>query len=153
MEAAKNEADEIAAEVHHNFIGRQAAPAGQVADGASAAADVIDEQATDTVKYWWLGPSGKLLGFGVKAKQLAAAGAVVFKTTKEAADAARKLGFRRISETIRGQAIFTDGKRFITRDIDSHKGGAWKMADSVENLGSRETRTGTFDATLERIGD
>jgi len=52
-----------------------------------------------------------------------------------------------------GQAVFTDGKRFITRDLDGHNGGAWKMARSVEGLMSKETRLGTYDAALKRIGD
>jgi len=67
--------------------------------------------------------------------------------------AAEKLGFKRINDTINGQAIFTDGVRFITRDIDWHNGGAWKMADSVRNLGSKETRMGTYDQDLKWIGD
>jgi filamentous hemagglutinin len=42
----------------------------------------------------------------------------------------------------------------MTRDLDGHDGGAWKMADSVKGLGSKETRIGTFDAQLKtRIGD
>jgi hypothetical protein len=49
------------------------------------------------------------------------------------------------------QAVFKRGKDFITRDSDGHNGGAWKMADSVKNVGSKETRTGTFDLTLNRI--
>jgi len=77
----------------------------------------------------------------------------VFKTTKEAAQAANGLGFSRIKETSNGQAVFSDGKRFITRDVDGHNGGAWKMADSVKNLGKKETRLGTFDSNLNRIGD
>lgn len=52
-----------------------------------------------------------------------------------------------------GQAVFTDGKRYITRDLDGHNGGAWKMADSVKNLGSQEARYGTVDVKLNRIGD
>lgn len=78
----------------------------------------------------------------------------VYKTTKEAQKAAEALGFRRINETIHdGQAVFRRGKDFITRDMDGHNGGAWKMADSVKNLGSKETRAGTFDINLKRIGD
>ncbi|CAN7716190.1 toxin C-terminal domain-containing protein [Pseudorhodoferax sp. LjRoot39] len=45
------------------------------------------------------------------------------------------------------------GKDFITRDLDGHNGGAWKMADSVKNLASKETRAGTYDRNLKRIGD
>src|SRR5437868_2056460 len=43
------------------------------------------------------------------------------------------------------------GNDFITRDLDGHNGGAWKMVDSVKALGSKEARAGTFDANLNRI--
>jgi filamentous hemagglutinin len=52
-----------------------------------------------------------------------------------------------------GQAIFKKGKYYITRDIAGHVGGAWKMADSVKSLGSKKTRSGTYDINLNRIGD
>lgn len=120
----------------------------KTADVASDVADVVDDQVTDPTNYL-AGPALKGIGLGVKA----GVGALVFKTTKDAVVAAEKLGFKRINETIKGQAIFSDGKRFITRDIDGHNGGAWKMADSVRNLGSKETRMGTFDANLNKIGD
>ncbi|MGR6739146.1 hemagglutinin repeat-containing protein, partial [Pseudomonas chlororaphis] len=78
----------------------------------------------------------------------------VYKTNKEAKQAAEELGFVKISETVHGgQAVFKLGKRYITRDLDGHNGGAWKMADSVKALGSKETRLGTFDVNLNRIGD
>jgi filamentous hemagglutinin len=78
----------------------------------------------------------------------------VYRTTKEASMAAESLGFKRINETIHdGQAVFRRGNDFITRDLDGHNGGAWKMADSVRNLGSKETRAGTYDVNLNRIGD
>ena len=51
------------------------------------------------------------------------------------------------------QTVFQRGEDFITRDLDGHNGGAWKMADSVKNLSSKETRAGTYDANLNRIGD
>jgi len=82
-----------------------------------------------------------------------AAAGPVFKTTADATAAAEKLGYRRINETSHGEAIYTDGRRYITRDRTGHNGGAWKMADSVRNLGSRRTRAGTYDAQLNRIGD
>ncbi|MFJ2711182.1 toxin C-terminal domain-containing protein [Pseudomonas sp. NPDC087346] len=45
------------------------------------------------------------------------------------------------------------GSRYITRDLDGHNGGARKMADSVKALGRKETRSATFDANLNHIGD
>ncbi|MBW8776594.1 MAG: hypothetical protein JF596_16750 [Stenotrophomonas sp.] len=41
---------------------------------------------------------------------------------------------------------------FISRDVDGHNGGAWKAAKSVKALGSRDTRLGTFDSNLKKIG-
>ncbi|WP_460410536.1 toxin C-terminal domain-containing protein [Pseudomonas sp. MD6] len=32
-------------------------------------------------------------------------------------------------------------------------GDAWEMANSVKALGRKETRSGTYDANLNRIGD
>ena len=51
-------------------------------------------------------------------------------------------------------ALGNDPNQYITRDVDGHNGGAWKVADSVRDLGSRDTRSGTFNADLtKRIGD
>ncbi|MEW9539097.1 toxin C-terminal domain-containing protein [Agrobacterium radiobacter] len=41
----------------------------------------------------------------------------------------------------------------MTRDLDGHNGGAWKMATSVKDLGGKGTRLGTYDSNLNRIGD
>ncbi|SIR61885.1 two-partner secretion domain-containing protein [Pseudomonas sp. A214] len=78
----------------------------------------------------------------------------IYKTNAEAQRAAKVLGFSKINETVHGgQAVFKLGNRYITRDLDGHNGGAWKMADSVKALGRKETRSGTFDVNLNRIGD
>jgi len=71
---------------------------------------------------------------------------------------AEKLGYIKVNERSHGQAVFYNSKapknmRYITPDIDGHNGGFWKSADSVKNLGSRKTRTGTYDIDLNRIGD
>ncbi|WCK25823.1 MULTISPECIES: toxin C-terminal domain-containing protein [Agrobacterium] len=44
-------------------------------------------------------------------------------------------------------------QNLITRDLDGHNGGAWKMATSVKDLGGKGTRLGTYDSNLNRIGD
>ena len=49
--------------------------------------------------------------------------------------------------------MFKRGKDYITRNLDDHNERAWKMADSVKALGNRETRAGTYDINLKRIGD
>ncbi|MDU9407349.1 DUF637 domain-containing protein [Pseudomonas sp. zfem001] len=78
----------------------------------------------------------------------------IFKTTREARVAAEGLGFKKINETVHGgQAVFRKGNLYITRDLDGHNGGAWKMAASVKDLSSRSTRMGTYDSSLNRIGD
>ena len=47
-----------------------------------------------------------------------------------------------------GQQVFSNGKNFITRDIDSHNGGVWKM------FNRHGQRIGTYNADLSiRIGD
>jgi hypothetical protein len=82
------------------------------------------------------------------------AGKVTAKmTAKEAAAAAKKLGFQKTDYLSHGQPVFKKGNRYITPDVDSHSGGVWKMADSVERLRSKTTRMGTYDEYLNRIGD
>lgn len=66
---------------------------------------------------------------------------------------AKKMGFKKSNYRSHGQTVFQRGNRFITRDVDSHNGGFWKMADSVENLARKQTRLGTYDQFLNRIGD
>ena len=77
----------------------------------------------------------------------------IFKTTKEASAKAKDLGFDRIKERVNGQPVFKKGKDYITRDVDGHNGGAWKKAKSVKDLAKKETRSGTYDANLNRVGD
>ncbi|WP_206988635.1 hemagglutinin repeat-containing protein [Rhizobium laguerreae] len=78
----------------------------------------------------------------------------VYKTNSEAKIAANALGFVKINDTTHGgQPVFKKGNLYITRDLDGHNGGAWKMATSIKNLGSKATRLGTYDTNLNRIGD
>jgi len=69
------------------------------------------------------------------------------------ASQARQLGFtkriapQRAPFKPHGQEVFTDGKNYITPDVDSHRGGVWKMFDR------QGKRLGTYDANLKRIGD
>ncbi|WP_152961918.1 toxin C-terminal domain-containing protein [Aneurinibacillus migulanus] len=83
-------------------------------------------------------------------------------TTKEATAAAKKLGYEPTNHTTKNkQKIFYNKKTktYISQDIGSadgsppHKGGVWKMAKSPEALNRKETRMGTYDANLKRIGD
>ncbi|MFC4860100.1 two-partner secretion domain-containing protein [Pseudomonas sp. MAHUQ-62] len=78
----------------------------------------------------------------------------VFTTNKEARVAAEGLGFKRVAETVHGgQLVYKKGNLYITRDLDGHNGGAWKMATSIKDLSSKGTRMGTYDKNLNRIGD
>ncbi|MGN7877272.1 toxin C-terminal domain-containing protein [Roseateles sp. 22389] len=61
------------------------------------------------------------------------------------------VGFERIEQFDLAEVIGV--KDFITRALDGQNGGAWKMADSVKNLSSKETRAGIFDVNLNRVGD
>ncbi|ENW1877922.1 hint domain-/BECR-fold containing toxin, partial [Neisseria gonorrhoeae] len=50
------------------------------------------------------------------------------------------MGYRKIKERTRNDAaIFKKGKSYISRDVDSHNGGAWKEASSPKNLNRKET--------------
>ena len=67
--------------------------------------------------------------------------------------AAEDLGYTKTNYRSHGQPVYKNGNKYITQDVDGHNGGAWKMADSIKNLGSKSTRMGTYDANLNRIGD
>jgi RHS repeat-associated protein len=77
-----------------------------------------------------------------------------YKTDADAGKQAKELGFTKIKERSHGQAVFKKDNVYITRDVDGHNGGAWKMADSVKNLASKSTRSGTYNADLsKRVGN
>ena len=64
-------------------------------------------------------------------------------------------GFQEVKgEFSHGAPVFKKGNLYISPDIDGHNPkGIWKAATSVENLGKKETRLGTSDANLKKIGD
>ncbi|WP_434799126.1 toxin C-terminal domain-containing protein [Terrisporobacter vanillatitrophus] len=76
-------------------------------------------------------------------------------TAKEAEKLAESMGFYKIKRKSHGQPIFYNKKKkkYITPDVDSHNGGVWKKASTIEGLASRKTRDGTFDINLDKIGD
>ncbi len=71
------------------------------------------------------------------------------------AEAAKKLGFEKTNHISHGQTVYYNKKthKYISYDVDGHNGGVWKMADSVEKLANKNTRLGTYDINLNRIGD
>lgn len=52
--------------------------------------------------------------------------------------------------TSHGQAVYTNGKNFISPDVDPHSRGVWKMASSVDGFGPNQ-RLGTYDFLLQRF--
>lgn len=83
-----------------------------------------------------------------------------FHTAAAATKKATELGYTKINERSNGQPVYkatkaakVKGLPFITPDVDSHNGGAWKAASSVARLNSKNTRLGTYDVNLNRIGD
>ena len=74
------------------------------------------------------------------------------------AEHASELDYTKTNEWSHGQPVYVNNKapgklKYITPDVDQHNGGFWKAADSLRNLGSPRTRSGTFDINLNRIGD
>jgi RHS repeat-associated protein len=91
-------------------------------------------------------PGGKAETEGLAAARRIAG--PVFQTAKEATTAAVAHGWT-IVKGVRsmGQKVFTDGKRFFTRDITGHKGGAWK------ELNKKFERMQTVNKDLKGVGD
>lgn len=81
------------------------------------------------------------------------------KTNKEASEAAESLGYKKVHGESHGKAIFKNPKasrelRYITPDVDSHSGGIWKAAEKIDDLFSKNRRSGTYNLDLTiRIGD
>ena len=90
----------------------------------------------------------EILGFPVMERK-----GTVITQDRESDKAAEELGFSKTNYRSHGQPVYKKGNRYITPDIDSHSGETWKMADSVDNLRSKNTRMGTYDSQLNRIGD
>ena len=82
------------------------------------------------------------------------AGARYIDNSVSLPDFADSLGYsqrrrpRQLPFNSHGQDAFWNGRQYITRDVDSHRGGFWKVFDR------RGNRVGTFNRDLtERIGD
>jgi hypothetical protein len=72
----------------------------------------------------------------------------VYRTAKEARTVAQTRGWKNAKglESM-GEEVYTDGRRFFTRDRTGHKGGAWKELDR------KGRRIGTVGEDLQRVGD
>lgn len=70
---------------------------------------------------------------------------------------AKSLGYSRTNYYSMGQRVYKSNKNknpiYITRDNGSHIGGYWKGARTVKDLARKETRSGTYDKNLRRLGD
>jgi len=80
-------------------------------------------------------------------------GIVVHNACAQLINAAKSLGFKldKGLGRLHGQDVFKRGNKFITRDVDSHIGGQWKV---FEKRGGNLTRTGTYNGDLTvRLGD
>ncbi len=70
----------------------------------------------------------------------------IIKTSTEARAIAKANGWTEVKGVkSKGEAVFTDGKRYYSRDNMSHKGGPWKEVDA------HGKRKFTLDAGLRRI--
>ncbi|MBE8521148.1 DUF2750 domain-containing protein [Amycolatopsis sp. H6(2020)] len=50
---------------------------------------------------------------------------------------AKFCGLEEVKAKMKGQPLFTDGKRFYAYEVDGHNGGLGKVADDVRSLGSK----------------
>jgi hypothetical protein len=74
-------------------------------------------------------------------------------TNNQQAQMAAELGYTKTSSYSHGQLVFTNGKTYISYDKDSHSGGTWKMATSIDRLSSKSTRMGSYDSNLNWIAE
>jgi hypothetical protein len=76
-------------------------------------------------------------------------GQIPFDSKEEAAELGydRRVPAQKAPFNSHCQVVFSNGRDYITRDIDSHNGGVWKKFDR------RGRRTGTYDGNLNRIGE
>ena len=78
---------------------------------------------------------------------------------KDLDKAAGDLGYSKVrGQTSHGQPIYYNNRanksvRYITPDADAHNGGFWKAANSIKNLASKATRTGTFTKNMIWLKD
>ena len=69
-------------------------------------------------------------------------------TTPQATKLAEWLGYTRVrGASSHGQAVYTNGKDFISPDTDTHSLGVWKKAARVDGF-SPSRRLGTYDFLL-----
>ena len=118
--------------------------------GSTTYYPLIDIQGTVWGYVGWIPGLGDAAKSGGKLYKGAgkAAGRVLrrgFATVAEAIIAAKAKGWDRITGGVsKNQDVFTDGRYYYTRDIDRHRGGAWKQ------FSDPRCRPGDRIATLDR---
>lgn len=92
----------------------------------------------------------------------AAKGHIYYQTASKATTAAKEAGFHPVrGRRIHNKIVYYNSKtkKYITRDVGSgdgkgsHNSGVWKMANSIDELGNKNTRLSTYDANFKKIGD
>lgn len=103
----------------------------------------------------FIAPLRVLMGGVGKVGKLGAHGKdPVYPDDKTAKKAAEAMGYKKTNYRTRNDAaVFKKGNSYISRDVDGHNGGAWKEASSVDKLNQKNTRNGTYDVNMNRIGD
>jgi hypothetical protein len=111
--------------------------AGEGANGINAATR-FSEATVISNRYSSLGHSGSAI-----------------KAADTVAQIAKNNKWKKTNYFSHGQRVYYDAKSklYISKDIDAHTGGTFKAAKTVEDLHSRETRLGTYDSKMNRIGD
>lgn len=131
---------------------------------------LVDPRASDGEKALDVGlemaglflPGVKLIKYGDEAASVAVKFSdEVVEFVQGSSDTGKKIlanlpeGFSKINQrSPHGAPIYTNGKSYISPDKDGHLSGAvWKGAKKVEDLFSKGTRSGTYDAQMKRIGN
>ncbi|MFW7523982.1 polymorphic toxin-type HINT domain-containing protein [Vibrio ostreicida] len=81
----------------------------------------------------------------------------VFERSQDAVKHAETMGYKEVQGATNkaGQKVMHNKKKtpkYISRDADSHIGGAYKGANTASDLNSKKTRLGTYDKDLNLIG-
>lgn len=75
-------------------------------------------------------------------------------TAAQQTDIAKYLGYNKLRGNYGKANVFENKKpgpgqpRYISRDIDQHNGGVFKGANKIEDLWSKDKRTGTYDVDI-----
>lgn len=60
-------------------------------------------------------------------------------------------GYRLTKYRSHGEKVFSNGKDYISPDIDSHNGGIGKKAKSLKDWDNKDTRLGKYNQEMDKI--